>query len=323
MKNKILVGVMVALGVSLGATGVASAFINDEVELVNNTVGIAVSPVNSERLKLEPGAVESGRFRVRQTGHEVNEIAIYVGPLSMKTSRTDNTKDFTSETNRTRISKWTTFTIDGCDTNRVEDGVTYITMRPKEECYVNYTIRVPSDALGGSQNASIIVVTVARDGDSSAAGIRNRYSFAYALYTDIDGPGAFYEGKVIKNHIPWILFSPPLVTDSLVENTGNLDYIAHYDVKMNDYFSGRQVYDKSWSSLIMADSKYQSGTAWEGAPALGLFLVTQDITVLDKVSSVTKITLIIPIWLIIIIIGVIVLLVWALALKIKERRQNQ
>ena len=323
MRNKLLLGALVAVGLSLGAVSSVSAVINDSIELVNSTVGIAVSPVNSERLELKPGSVESGRFRVRQTGHETNDVVVYVRPLSMKAGGVNNEKDFEAETNRTKIAKWTTFTVEGCDVNSVEDGFVRMTMRPQEECFVDYTIRVPWDALGGSQNASIKVVTVERDTEISVAGLRSRYSFAYALYTDIDGPGAFYQGKVIENNIPCLLFSPPLITDSLVENTGNLDFITYYDVRVNNYFTGKQVYDKSWSSLVMADSKYASKTAWEDAPALGLFMVTQDVKVLDEVSSLTKFVLIIPIWLVIIIIGVILLLIWAIVIKIREHRRNR
>ena len=321
MKKGILIGIATLAAVSAVAFSdiETQAYVNPNIQILNETVGIAVSPVQSDRFKMVPGGEYDGRFRVRQTGKETSEIVIEVAPLTAL-------KDYETETDRTRIKNWTTFEIEGCDVNRIEDRNTFITMRPQEECFVNYHISVPQDAVGGSQNASILVRTVRREdvGQTSASSaLQYQYQFAYALYSDVDAEGAYYKGRILENNIPFLLFNPPLGVDSLVENTGTLDYTANYSVKMNNYFGGEEVYNESWDGIVFSDSKLAQNKEWEGAPALGLFLVTQEISGIEETSSKTQLVLIFPLWLILIIIGVLLLLIWALCLKIKERRKNK
>ncbi|MDR1196706.1 MAG: hypothetical protein LBL08_00275 [Candidatus Nomurabacteria bacterium] len=324
--KKILVfsGIVAALALVIGVTTVSQAYINPDIELLHDEVGIGVSPIKADRIDMVPGGKYEGRFRVRQTGHETSQIVAEIKPMTAY-------KNYEVETDRTQITKWTTFKLEGCDVDKVEDGKTYFTMRSKEECYLNYYISVPQNAMGGSQNSAIMVRTETRDdvgAKSGNAGVSYQYQFAYAVYSDVDGPGAVYAGKVLENNVPWILFEPPLGVSSLVENTGNLDFMTKYEVKMNNWFGGKEVYNRSWEGLTFADSKYEDGTQWAEAPVLGLFEVTQTINLLDEKvenqtsSTVTKLVLIIPIWLVLIIIGIILLLIWALYLRIKGKKEK-
>ena len=197
-------------------------------------------------------------------------------------------------------------------------------MRSQEECFVNYTIKVPSDAIGGSQNVSIIVASVPEyNEDGNSIGLNAQYRFAYNLFTDINAEGAYYEGKILKNNIPKILFSPPLRVDSLVKNTGTLDFKTEYNVVMKKYFGGDEVFNESWDTTIFSDSELSQTKEWESAPEFGLFLVTQEINLLDETSSKTQLVLLFPLWLLLIFLGVIILLLWALYTKIKGRKNNK
>ena len=319
MKKTIIFGALATLVLILGLEDTTQAYINPNIQLANKAVGIAVSPMTNDRINMVPGGQYDGRFRVRQTGHETSDIMIMVAPLNPA-------RDYETETDRTQIKHWTTFSIEGCDVDRVEDGDTYVTMRSQEECFVNYHISVPHDAMGGSQNASIVVRSAVRSDvgqTSGQSGLNYQYQIAYALFSDVDGPGAHYAGKILENNIPWILFNPPLEVNSLIENTGNLDFKTTHKVVMNDYFGGKEVFNKSWTGLVMADSKGTEKAIWEEAPAFGLFQVTQEIKALDEESNKTQLVLLIPIWLILIILGVIILLVWAVVLRAKQQKDNQ
>lgn len=321
MRIRILLGGLAILGLTFGMTTPSFATINPNIEVVNQSVGIAVSPFGSDRLVLNQGDVVDGRFRVRQTGQETNEVYIHIRPMSIRAGSTANERDFYTEKARTQIVNWISIgDIEGCSVNKVEDGKTYFTMRSQEECYVNYTITVPHNAVGGSQNAALTVRSVEKRGEDGGVGLRNSYSFAYLLHSNVNGPDALYQGKVLENNIPWILFNPPLAVDTLVENTGNLDFDVKYDVAMRDYFGGKEVYDRSWDTIAYAETQRADETAWEGAPALGLFQVTQEVELLDETSSKTQLVLLIPIWLILIILGVVILLTWAIVLRAKQRK---
>lgn len=318
MKKKILVGVLIVVGLVLGAGATSQAYINPDITQVNEEVGIAVSPLKSERFQMEPGGEYSGQFRVRHTGHDTSDMVVKIAPLT-------EARDYEVETARTQIKKWTTFGLEGaeCVIDRVEDGDAYFTMRPQEECFISYSIKVPDNAVGGSQDAAILIKTATREdvgSDIGSAGVKYEYQFAYSLFSDVSGPSASYAGRVIENNVPWLIFNPPLGVSSEVENTGTLDFSTYYEVKMSNWFGGQEVYNAKWDGVTFAGSTHDDSAEWEGAPALGLFRVTQRITVLNKVSEVTRLVLIFPIWLLMIFIGVVLLLVWALYLKIRGRR---
>lgn len=321
------------LGCTAALTTPAEATINSDIQLVNQSVGIAISPLSAEKATLNPGDSVSGRFRVRQTGQETNEIFVYAGPMSLKKDTPKYELDFETITPRTAVADWMTVnSVDGCTISRVEGNKTYFWMRSQEECYVNYTLNVPNDALNGSQTAAIFTQSVPEDEDVGGVGLINTYRFAYKLFVDINGPNAYAEGKILENNIPWIVVNfdmpIPLEVASKIENTGTLNFTASYDVKMNNWLGGGEVYQRSWESIAFAESDAYDSTAWEEAPTLGLYTVTQDINILDEnaenqtSSSRTQVVLLIPIWLLIIIIIVLGLLIWAAYLKIKQRKNG-
>lgn len=322
MKKCILAGFIVTLltvVVALTTDNTVNAYINPNITIYNETVGIAVMPLHSERFKMIPGGEYEGRFRVRQTGKETSEIVIMIAPLTAL-------KDYETETDRTRIKNWTTFNIEGCNVDRVENGDTYIVMRSQEECFVNYSISVPNDAIGGSQNASIMIKSSARDDvgqTSTSSSLKYQYQFAFALYSDVDAEGAYYEGKLLKNNIPRILLNPPLGVSSLAENTGTLDFKTEYHVIMKNYFGGDEMFNESWDATVFSDSELSQEKVWEGAPELGLFLVTQEIKLLDETFTKTQLVLMFPLWLLLILVGVVLLLIWAAYTKIKERKNKK
>jgi hypothetical protein len=325
MRKKLIIsGVMTAAVLAVGVTTVSQAYINPDVEVRHDKVGIGVSPLKADRINMVPGGKYDGRFRIYQNGDETADVVAEISPLTAY-------KNYEVETDRTQITKWTTFDLEGCDVNETKDGAIYFAMRSQEECYINYHISVPYNAMGGSQDSAIMVRTMAREdvgSTSGNSGVNYQYQFAYLVYSDVDGPGAKYDGKVIDNDIPWLLFSPPLGVESTVDNTGNLDFTTKYEVTMNDWFGGKQVYERSWDNIAFAESKHVDGTKWENAPTLGLYNVQQKVAILDEqtdnqtLSERTQLVLIVPIWLIIIIFAVIALLIWALYLKIRGHRNR-
>ncbi|MDR1300521.1 MAG: hypothetical protein LBK50_02325 [Candidatus Nomurabacteria bacterium] len=310
-KNTLIVsltiGVLVTLGLALSAAGgSALAVINDKIETKDKSLSIYVSPASSDRITLTPGDVYDGEFTVTSDASVTNEVFVSLTPYSI--GKDSGQRDFDTETSRTHITKWIDFGVDGCDITRTDGNNVYFTMRPQEECKIKYHIAVPSDAMGGSQNSGIFVQSVVDD--SSGGMIMQSYRVGYLLYVNINGPGALYRGEIVKNDIPFILFEPPVYAGSLIENTGNLDFRASYEVVMHNWFGGEEVFRKSWENLIMADGRKSDEAQWGGSPSLGIFKVQQKISLLDEVSDETKIVIIIPIWLIIITVLLIAALIW-------------
>lgn len=131
------------------------ATINDNIELINDTVGISISPASSEQINLRPGDSYDGSFRVRQTGRETNDVFAEISPYTAGSADYDSW-DFETVKEHTKITNWLTINLDSdCSEGRRENGKIFFTMRPKEECHISYHIDVPADAFGGSQHAAV------------------------------------------------------------------------------------------------------------------------------------------------------------------------
>ena len=322
--KKLIVIATAVLGVSLLAVTQVFAVINEGIQLRNNSVGIAVSPVSSQRLNFVPGDNYEGQFRVRQIGRDTNEVFAEVTPYSAGVESEYENSDFYNPNARTEITKWITLSLDQCDITSRQSGKIYFTMRPKEECYIKYTINVPLSAKGGSQRAAIFIQSVENEEQNSGTGgVESVYRMGYMVYADIDGPGADYSGRVIENNIPWLFFDPPVFVTNKVQNSGNSDFTVKYEMEAKNVFSGASNFTTEKEKLLLSDSTRADKVTWEGSPFLGLYNVTQKITFLDETSEVTKLVLIVPIWLIIIIVIVILLLVIARVMKKRDRKRSR
>ncbi|MDR0956145.1 MAG: hypothetical protein LBM73_03400 [Candidatus Nomurabacteria bacterium] len=290
-------------------------------------IGLAFSPTGSQRIQLNPGDSFDGKFAVTSTGSETTEVFAQMAPYSVSNDAKTSNNDFTTETDRTQISKWTTITLDNCTVDKTDAGKIYFTMQPKQSCQISYHIAVPTNAVGGSQDAGIFVQSVSKGG----AGITSSYRVGYLIYSNISGPGATTAGEVTQNKIPGFLSEPPIYADSTVKNTGSLDFNAQYSIKIVNFFGGDTAYTNSSSHVILAGSSQNERLAWSGAPALGLFKVTQTISTMGKTNTVTKLVLIVPVWLIVLIIliimAIIALIVWRIGrrghYKAKENRSTR
>lgn len=311
---------MIALSVVVGAAAMAvpsvGAYINSNGTLINNTVGISVSPTSSDRMSLSPGDVVNGSFSVTQTGRDVNMISFYVGAMS----GAEDGESYEVETERTRIAKWTKLHLSNdCPIEKEENGKIFTTMDPLEVCEVYYHIEVPQDAVGGSQDAAIFAQSSSQnDTDNESMGVHNVYRFAYRLWTDVDAPGAHYSGKIIKNNVPWLVLSEPITVSTKTENDGTLDYLNQYEITVKNYFGGEEVYHQDFTRTVMADGAVETSNTWEETPEVGIFLVSQRIEMGEELSSVEKIVLVLPAWWLIIILAVLLLLIWALVIKIRQ-----
>jgi len=322
---KKLIGIAVAiLGVSILAATQVFAVINENIQLRNNSVGIAVSPGNSDRLEFVPGDYYEGSFRVRQVGRETNKVFAEVTPYSAGAESDYENSNFYNPNASTEIVNWITLNLDKCDIDSRQGGKIYFTMRPREECFVKYRIAIPLSAKGGSQRAAIFVQSEVREGQNQGlGGVESSYRMGYMIYADIDGPDARFSGRVIENNIPWLFFDPPIFVTNKLENSGNSDFNVKYEMEAKNVFSGASNFTSEKDKMVFADSTRADKITWEGSPFLGMFNVTQKITFLDETSEVTRLVLIVPIWLIIIVAVVIALLIIARVMKTRERRRNR
>lgn len=315
MKLKIFGGIMVLVAACLfgGTSYAAERF---------NTVGIGASPAKSERISLVPGGEYSGTFQALQAGNEANEVKVFVTPVSEQ----DGSRNYEVETDRTRITEWMTIETPNCPILRTEDETIVLEMQADSQCTVNYSIKVPEDAVGGSQHAAIILASTPYselNKQAEGVGINVKHRYAYTVYADVDGPGAIYAGKIIENNVPWLFLSQPISVSSLISNSGNLDFQADYHVLIKNWFGGEEMMLNDFEKVVLADTESADTQTWDGTPEIGIFEVTQNITLGNEESNVKRLVLVIPIWWLIIIICVLLLLIWALVMKIRQHLKKK
>lgn len=282
-----------------------------------NTVGIGASPAKGDRIAMVPGGEYSGTFQALQAGNETNEVKVFLAPMSEQ----NGARDYEVETERTRITEWMTLETPDCTILRVEDETIVLEMPADSQCTVNYYIKVPENAVGGSQNAAIILASTPYselNRETEGVGINVKHRYAYSVYADVDGPGAVYAGKIIENNVPWLFLSQPISVSSLISNSGNLDFQANYHILIKNWFGGEEMLLNDFDKIVLADTESSDIQTWDGTPEIGIFEVTQNIALGNEESKITRLVLVMPIWWLIIMIAVLLLLIWALVIKIRQ-----
>lgn len=268
---------------------------------------LQVSPTRNNIGNLEPGQTYEGTFKVQNTGKNDFKYNLTVAPYTVQGQNYD--PDYSKNTEYTEITDWIVLSEEkgGVEVNGVDE--------------IKYKIQVPSDAPGGSQSAAILV-SLDEENASESTGVQTVRQAAYLIYANISGDTRS-TGQVLENKIPSILFAPPVIATSVVENTGNIYTRAEYLLEVKSFFGGKVAYtnaDNKDSQTIFPNTERYHEVTWEGAPQIGLFKVKQTIKIFDQVSEVEKIVFICPIWFLIIIIAVIGVVVFWIVSRIFKRR---
>jgi hypothetical protein len=273
--------------------------------------GVSISPTSAE-LRLDAGEKYTGSLKVWNPGTEGITVQMSVSPYSV-TDETYNS-DFETETSRTAISKWISipddrFQLDGGESKEV-----------------TYVVWVPKDAPGGGQYASIFASMLPYDAidiqDGTGAQVVSRIS--YKVYAQVSGD-TILSGKISKISIPTFYFNPPIASNDIVENNGNVDFKAKHTITVKSFFGDKVVYTNAneLENIILPEKARKTELKWEGAPALGIFKVTHEVTATigDNIDTetLTKTVIIIPLFLVVIILIVLALIVLKIVLVVKKR----
>ena len=145
--------------------------------------------------------------------------------------------------------------------------------------------------------------------------------FASLLIAEVAGD-ATEVGSVVENTVPMISFGGPVIVSSKVKNEGNIHTDAKYIFEVSPFFSSEVIYsneEEPASSLVLPESEKYNTLSWDEAPTMGIFKVRQTVSIFDDVSTVERIVIICPLWLLFVIIfGVVGGVVWMIV-KWRER----
>ena len=279
----------------------------------NNAPYIGISPAKSA-MELIPGQTYTGSFQVTNPGEVDFDYTISVKPY--KVYGQDYQPDFTTKDTRNLITDWITFS---STTGHLKP---HTSSDP-----IFYTITVPAEIKVCGQYAAI-AATAAPNASSEGSGITNITSAAMIVYAAIDDCDAGLAGnvRIIENKIPTFLLAPPLTTTSLVENNSNIHIDATYTLQVYSFFTGEEIYSNEsepMTSIIMPETNRFKAQTWENTPILGIFRVRQTVKVYDQESVEEKIVIICPLWLIVLVLFAIMMTIFWLRSRAKNRAKKE
>ena len=314
MKNKIIKVVVACLVMLTSVFSSVRVFAEEEV-----VSSLIVSPP-TERMILVPGERYKGAFKISSSNASKNALKYTVSVGSFSQVKDEHSKDDYGTVDHISVSSY----------NQIMDWIvldkTSGVVEPNTTDTVGYTINVPENAPAGGQYATIIFRDETRGtagGDGNVA-IQNIVQFASVVYAEVAGETREI-GAIKENSVPTISFGSPLVTSSLVRNDGNVHTDAKYVLQIYPLFSDHEVYsneEEPMKSLILPESERYNTQTWEEAPMVGIFRVKQTVSIFGDVSTVEKIVIICPLWLLFIIIIGIIGIIWWLISRSRNRKKD-
>ena len=308
-KNKVRVFAMVALtALVLVATAVliltagklTHAATNDSVPTA--AVSITITPAKSV-LELTPGARYDGSFSVINTGANAFDFNLSVKPYSI----TNDSYDYslTEETSYTYVSRWVSF-----------DQTVYH-LKSDETIKVLYHVDVPENAPAGGSYAVILAQTESAQTDHSA--IDSSQEVGMLIFARVQG-NIRQQGRIVSQEIRRFYLSLPLSATARLENTGNLDFNVTNKFTVQTLL-GKTVYTKTRQDTILPKTYRDTEITWDQTPAIGIFKATQEMSFLGKTTSVSKIVVVVPIWLIILSLLIIAAVVFVHIMSVRRKRR--
>ena len=301
----LIFGMAVALPLFFGVVRPVHAD-NGTERLANH---MQVSPASQQLGTLKPGEIKQGSFRVQNIGTNAFDFKIYAAPYSVSNESYDPTFDASSD--YTKISNWFTF------------NTTSGHLDPNSEATIEYTVKVPQNAPGGGQYASIMVENASSENSSNT--IREVTRIGMLIYSHIDGK-INHCTKILENSLPFILFNPPISGTSRVENCGNTDEDVKYVLRVFPFFSKEEVYTNEENPTYrttLPNTKRLSKETWEKSPGIGIFWVEQDITFGSAHNTSRKLVILCPIWLIVLLVLFILSVIfWLVSKKYENKKSN-
>ena len=317
MKKKIIILLALVLAGPLSLLSTVSAV--DETGSIRKDCTdrgyLLITPGHFKYGLLEPGSSYTETFTAInscETGGEALTFNLTVEPYWVSGETYEPV--FSGQTNRTKLSEWVTF----------PDGTEY-TLEPTEQVEIRVRVKVPNNAVGGGQYAAVMANIVPTKDNTTSINAQAR--IAILLHSTINGE-VEYRGRLISQSITGFTFDPSIKTSSVVENTGNADFEATYRLKISPFFDEEEiVYETAHTKLILPETKRIFEQSWDEAPALGIFRVNQEIDYVDEngeqtTISYSQISIICPLWLILLIVLIITMIVIAVIMKKKQRSKK-
>lgn len=283
----------------------------------NVAPSLTVSPP-TQKIILVPGETYNGSINVtnKHAAERNLEFSVFVGSFNQSVDNNGNygEVDIKERSNYNIMVDW------------IKIGKESGSVEPNETVAVPYSIEVPKDAPAGGQYATIVVKDESGSADFSGSGadVKNVFQIAATIYAEVAGDTRD-TGEIIENNAPsFLLDGSKFEATSMVKNTGNVHIDAEYTLQVWPLFSGEEICTNEENpdkSLILPETQRYHAQKCE-LPSFGIFNIKQTVKIFDQVSTIEKMVIVCPIWLLFLILFIVALGVIYLFAKSKKRKND-
>jgi hypothetical protein len=284
-------------------------------------VWLQISPV-ANRISLNPGDELTYKMEVDNIGSKKFKFRVYATPYTIANEAYE--VNFTTETNRTQISRWISFNQNtkakkSSEKKWVKEAT--FELAPDKRQEVEYKITVPKDIPEGGQYATIFAESIPET-EAETTGVRTISRVGMILYGSTNGDTT--EAATISDFkMNTFLTSGKVTAEANVANKGNTDFNAIVRMKI-DKFIGGTVAELNEPYPIIPDAPTRHIVIeWEDTPVFGIFSVTTTVTALDQTLEEKRIVLILPAYIIVIMLVLLTIIIAWLIILIRKRRAQK
>ena len=312
--KKVLVAAVLAAVMSV--FGVASA---SAMECKEGVGGISLSPA-SEDFTFSAGDVHDGTIKIKNMSADSSaSIKVYTAPYSVNE---DSSKDFTTDKQRTQISRWIEFA--GQD-GYVKEAI--FEVAACSEQVINYHVVVPDSIPDGGQYA---VIFAEGSGGKGGAGIKTVSRAGMLVYGRAEGGETIEKAELLDLKIETSddatdaegnkINKTVIKVGANVKNTGNVDIAAIGDFKVENLF-GAELYHHTAYDSILPDATTPVTDVWNDTPMIGLFKVTYSLSAPGaEETTITRFIFVCPWPILIVVLILLAIMIIGLISILKKRR---
>ena len=269
----------------------------------------AISPMY-QQITLTPGETYTGNFEVINPGDNTIDFryTVRVEPFSVEGL---DDLSFTANGSYNQIVDW-------IELSR-EEGI----ISPNQAEEVRFYIRVPEDAPAGGQYAAIMVTSEEYRLDNSTVDLREKYEASHLIYAEVAGE-TVRKGKLDEVKVPSFLLSGNITGSATITNEGNVHSSATHTLQVFPFFSKEEVYtneENPKTTWIMPGNTAYTSLAWEETPSLGVFHVVYNVEFEGVNSTVDKMVIVCPIWLLFILLACLFVVIFSIVFGKKKEKK--
>ena len=318
--NKILKTIIAAVFMAASVVVPTVPAFAEDVE--KPAVWLQISPV-SNRVILNPGDELTYTMNVDNIGSKKFKFRVYATPYSISNEAYE--VSFSTNTNRTQVSRWITFNQNMSakkDSEKKWVNEATFEVEPEKRQAVEYKISVPKDIPEGGQYATIFAESIPESTSSESTGVRTISRVGLILYGHTNGE-TVDEASISDFKMNTFMTGGKITANVNVKNEGNTDFSSSVKMEVSNIF-GSKLAEVEKTYDVLPDSPTRNNTTeWEETPTFGIFSVKTTVTALSESLEVTKIVLVMPIYIIIIMVILLTFIIAWLIILIRKRRAQK